>query len=345
MEYLEMVDYIKKASNYGFKKVFSSLHIPEYSLEEQIDFVSRLAEITYAQGMELVTDVRGSVLREIYSNEAKREAMEKIHIDAYRIDFELEEDILAIAKKMGAKQIYINTSTIDKDKLAKYSKLAKKYELALKSCHNFYPRPETALGEDFFHKQNSIFAEKNVTVAAFLPSKYKTRGPINEGLPTVESHRNMPFEKAAFQMFSWNDIDEILIGDMMASPDELSLLSTLNSETLTLRIDLYEECYRERLTGESHGIRYDSGAFQIRLEGFRGMASYAEAIIEEKNATFRKAGSITIDNQLYGRYQGEVQIVTRDLCDDPRVNVIGRVILEDLWKLKYKDDYKKIVFI
>ena len=43
----------------------------------------------------------------------------------------------------------------------------------------------------------------------------------------------------------------------------------------------------------------------------------------------RKKGSITIDNELYGRYAGEMQIATHDLPVDEKVNVVGMVVEED----------------
>ena len=36
-------------------------------------------------------------------------------------------------------------------------------------------------------------------------------------------------------------------------------------------------------------------------------------------------GSITLDNDGYGRYSGEVQLVRSDLPADSRVNVVGQV--------------------
>jgi hypothetical protein len=44
----------------------------------------------------------------------------------------------------------------------------------------------------------------------------------------------------------------------------------------------------------------------------------------------RPKGSITIDNDLYGRYRGEMQITLTDLSADERVNVVGRVKSDDL---------------
>ncbi|MGG3924217.1 DUF871 domain-containing protein, partial [Geobacillus thermodenitrificans] len=49
----------------------------------------------------------------------------------------------------------------------------------------------------------------------------------------------------------------------------------------------------------------------------------------------RRTGSITIDNERYGRYAGELQITLVDLPADDRVNVIGQVIEEDMPLLRY----------
>lgn len=53
------------------------------------------------------------------------------------------------------------------------------------------------------------------------------------------------------------------------------------------------------------------------------------------NTISRKRGSITIDNELYGRYAGEMQIVINDLPEDRKVNVVGMVMEEDVSLLSY----------
>ena len=50
------------------------------------------------------------------------------------------------------------------------------------------------------------------------------------------------------------------------------------------------------------------------------------------NCKERLRGTITIDNELYGRYSGEIQMIRSDLKADSRVNVIGR-IPENAWLL------------
>src|SRR5699024_1506552 len=61
----------------------------------------------------------------------------------------------------------------------------------------------------------------------------------------------------------------------------------------------------------------------------RHYAAIGEGGLKPENCVERLAGSITIDNDKYLRYQGEIQITVNDLPADEKVNVLGRVIDED----------------
>lgn len=63
------------------------------------------------------------------------------------------------------------------------------------------------------------------------------------------------------------------------------------------------------------------------------------------NTAERKIGTITMDNEKYGRYQGEVQIVKRPLEADERVNVIGKVTEDSKELLKYIQAGTKFRFV
>jgi uncharacterized protein len=67
--------------------------------------------------------------------------------------------------------------------------------------------------------------------------------------------------------------------------------------------------------------------------------------IAPENTSERIVGSITRDNDLYGRYRGEVQITLCDLPADDRVNVVGRVVDEDIVLLSYLKPGQKVKFI
>ena len=78
------------------------------------------------------------------------------------------------------------------------------------------------------------------------------------------------------------------------------------------------------------------------LQGMSSGQKHQESLLRARiilftleNTTERLVGSVTIDNERYGRYQGEMQIAKRNLPMDEKVNVVGRVIDEDLSLLKY----------
>src|SRR5699024_11291014 len=60
---------------------------------------------------------------------------------------------------------------------------------SIEAWHNYYPRPETGLDKLEFINMNKWLKEKGITVMAFVPGEGDLRGPLFEGLPTLEDHR------------------------------------------------------------------------------------------------------------------------------------------------------------
>ena len=58
-----------------------------------------------------------------------------------------------------------------------------------------------------------------------------------------------------------------------------------------------------------------------------------------------RRGSITIDNDLIGRYCGEIQLLKKDFEADARVNIIGFIHPEYIDLLEYLDYNTKIRFV
>ena len=63
------------------------------------------------------------------------------------------------------------------------------------------------------------------------------------------------------------------------------------------------------------------------------MAEFA-SVISVNNTVFRKAGTITIDNERYKRYSGELEVVCKDMDSDDRVNVVASIAKKDIIKLR-----------
>lgn len=72
-----------------------------------------------------------------------------------------------------------------------------------------------------------------------------------------------------------------------------------------------------------------------------------DTIYEQDSSTddmFLK-GWITVDNKLYGRYAGELQICLKDLPANPKVNKAGHVRKESESLLKWIGSGQKYIFL
>jgi hypothetical protein len=90
-----------------------------------------------------------------------------------------------------------------------------------------------------------------------------------------------------------------------------------------------------------HTNREDPARDCIRSMESRLYGSFGEKSLKPANTIIRNMGSITIDNELYGRYGGELQIMLTNLPSDEKVNVIGMIIEDDLSLLQYIGAGKK----
>ena len=86
----------------------------------------------------------------------------------------------------------------------------------------------------------------------------------------------------------------------------------------------------EWLYGQVFTNRPDSPAWLIRFAESREYSCFGRQVTP-KDCLPRTRGSITVDNDGYGRYSGEVQLIRSDLPADGRVNVVGQV--ETPWLL------------
>ena len=83
------------------------------------------------------------------------------------------------------------------------------------------------------------------------------------------------------------------------------------------------EGYRH-LYGVPFTCRPDSPSWLVRFQESRQYAEPGREVAPAP-AQPRPRGAITMDNALYGRYSGEIQLIRSSLPADERVNVIGAV--------------------
>lgn len=202
----------------------------------------------------------------------------------------------------------------------------------MEAWHNYYPHPETGLGKGAFVAKNQWLKELDFRVMAFVPGNKKLRGPLFSGLPTLEKHR---FNNSLSGMIELKEecyVDDIYLGDPEINSETMNQFNLYQSEKRILLhvIPTEPKSYLELIEGD-HQNRFDPARDVIRSADarFRKIKK-----VEAQQTGPRKIGKVTIDNQNYGRYMGEIQISLVDLPSDEKVNVVGHVVPEDIHLLK-----------
>ncbi|MEY8757489.1 MupG family TIM beta-alpha barrel fold protein [Peribacillus frigoritolerans] len=300
------------AANLGVKRAFTSLHIPE----EKGDLVKRmirLLKLAEDYGMEIHADVSLNTLDHLGIN--KFTDLWPLGIKGIRLDDGFDKEMVISLSKVFS--LSLNASTLNEDELLAVLEGGVVPE-SLIAWHNFYPRPETGLEEEFFHEQNRMFKKYGIPIFAFIPGAGSKRGPLHEGLPTLEKHRLMNPYAAGIELIQ--HVEGVYIGDQGTEDNLLENLTAYkNLNILTIRVE------SRLLQCGQYKLRPDVSQDVFRLQNTRVTAN-----VEPSNTAARSLGSITMDNDAYGRYRGEVQICKRDLGANHRVNVIGRVIEDDI---------------
>ncbi|MFE5429662.1 MupG family TIM beta-alpha barrel fold protein [Peribacillus simplex] len=300
------------AANLGVRKAFTSLHIPE----EKGDLVKRmitLLKLSEAYGMEIHADVSLNTLDHL--GISKFTDLWPLGIKGIRLDDGFDKETVISLSKVFS--LSLNASTLNEEELLALLGGGVETE-SLIAWHNFYPRPESGLEEGFFHEQNRMFKKYGIPIFAFIPGAGSKRGPLHEGLPTLEKHRLMNPYAAGIELIQ--HVEGVYVGDQGTENNLLENLTAYkNLNILTVRME------SRILQSGQYKLRPDVSQDVFRLQNTRVTAN-----VEPSNTVARSLGSITMDNDAYGRYRGEVQICKRDLGANHRVNVIGRVIEEDI---------------
>ena len=111
---------IKLASIYGYDEVFITIHLPEISLEEQLEafeFISRLAKEV---NLEVTVDIGGYFFDDILENEGILNKLKNIDFDFVRLDY--GSDINKTRKLyslLSFRGIVINASIYNEEEITK----------------------------------------------------------------------------------------------------------------------------------------------------------------------------------------------------------------------------------
>lgn len=291
--------------------VFTSLHLNEEVTESYINDVEEMCGWLHENNFWVMADVSPLTL-ERFKEASLASLADRLHLDNLRLDFGF--DLTELKKEKHALSFTYNASTLLEQDIEE----SEDYFM-----HNFYPRPETGLDAAFFTSLNKQITEKSGKTLAFISGDEEKRGPLSEGLPTLENHRYLSPYAQYIDLVKQYNIDKVFLGDIKMSEYELDLILNYLEDQL-IRLPVFLPQALHHLYDQPFTVRVDSPSTLIRVQESR---QYAQAgkDVEPTNTVRRLKGSVTMDNRRYKRYSGEVQVTKRDYPADERVNVIGNI--------------------
>lgn len=316
----------------GFTGIFTSIHIPEDDDQQYLGRMRDLGKIAKRNDLSLVVDISGTSLNKIGGTFDNIQPIIDLGITGLRIDYGIDWEI--VARLSREIHIALNASTLttqDLDQLHLYQANLKN----ITAWHNYYPRPETGLDMHTFNRHNRFLKSRGLRIMAFVASDDKKRGPIYAGLPTVEVHRNLHPLASTLDLITNGNVDDVYIGDPMISLEVLfQFKDYIQNNIICINAKSASESVSEQLplVLGNHTNRQDAAALVLRSQESRMLVN---TTIKPINTIVRPKGAITIDNEKYGRYQGEIQVCKVDLPQDEKVNVVGQIIDPDKYLITF----------
>lgn len=323
----ENIKYLRLAKELGITHVFSSAHINEAktSQEELQSIIDECNKL----GLKLSLDVSKPIMSKFNDLEG---------LFALRLDYGFTDEEIINLSHTAPYLVELNASTLS------YENIKSLIDNGINTSRtrftfNFYPKLYT--GHDIIdvYNKTKICNEVGIYVGAFIPSHKGFRPPMYEGLPTVESHRNMNLSVAIEELKACG-INGIYFGDAYASLEEIQILNMHNCDDILLKLNLISDSLKlEYLFEKSFKVRPDLNSYILRVSSLRS----TNEILQFNNVE-RHLYDVTIDNSKFKRYSGEINIVLRDLPKDERVNVIGKIDTTNLIinKIKLGNRFKFI---
>lgn len=316
----ETIRYIEEMARCGFTGIFTSLHIPEDDAAQYRKRLTDLGTCAKRLGLELMADISGTALDRAGFSFDRLEELKEIGVTGLRMDYHISNHQIAeLSQKMT---IALNASTITEADRQELQAANADFD-RLEAWHNYYPRPETGLDKKWYREKNRWLKACGFTIQGFVAGDEKLRGPLCQGLPTLEEHRGIHPLAAALDLRG--DTDKVYIGDNGLSEGVRRQFSSyIKEETIKLKVEALDE-----------QVAYILGEHVNRQDEARDVIRSAEARFKKiphvvpLQMRERSEGAVTIDNANYLRYMGEIQLVKHGLPADEKVNVVAQVIEKD----------------
>jgi hypothetical protein len=332
-------EYLRKASELGFTRIFTSMLELEGKGEETLQRYKEIIAFGNQCGMKTTLDINPNLFEQLGVSYEDLSFFKEMGADAIRLDlgFTGSEEAL-MTKNPHELKIEVNMSSGTKyiDSVMSY----RPNRDQLIASHNFYPMTYSGLSREHFDQTTAQFNHYRLHTAAFVTSQYGELGPwpVQTGLCTLEEHRYLPLSVQVMHYKLIDEIDDLIIGNGYATDEELTQMADIFFHPHpTLPVTLAPEATeleKKVILDELHHYRGDRSAYLIRSSMTR--VKFKNENFPVGNTSSIEKGAIVIGNNSFGQYKGETQIALQPLKDEGTRNVVGSIptdchsLLDDL---------------
>lgn len=313
----KIISLLYKAKDNGFKYAFTSLHIPEEDTSMYVDKIKTFIKTCKELTLFPIVDVSPRALSLLGISDFNQ--LHDLGIEHLRLDFGFSYDEI---KQLSKQFILIfNASTLNNQT---YDELLKR-DINFNNvygCHNFYPKKYTALTYQKVKDINNRIHSYGMKTMGFVMGDDIKRGPLYEGLPTIEDQRNEDVFYNALYLNKYLDTDIVIVGDFGLKDDTFKQFKNYNDGYIEIKCNIDDKY--DNYLNYIHHDRIDNSEYFIR--SMESIYKYkVDYDIEIENTIDRNIGDICVSNKKYLRYNGELEIMLKDLPYDDRVNVVGKI--------------------
>ncbi|MGX7700067.1 DUF871 domain-containing protein [Enterococcus mundtii] len=331
-------EYLDLAHKYGFKRVFTSLLQIADDKEKVLADFKKVVDYANQLEMEVMVDINPALFEQLEISYDDLSFFDEMGADGIRLDigFTGAEEAKMTRNPYNIKiEINMSSGMNYVDNIMSYSPNTDN----LLGSHNFYPHRYSGLGYEHFVACSEKFRKYNLNTMAFVNSQTADFGPwpTQDGLCSLEDHRDLEIATQVKHLMLTGLIDDISVGNAYASEEELRAMSeAFFASYPTLKVDVADDITEDEricLFDNLHSYRGDRSEYILRSTMTR--IYYKDKPFPAHNTKDMTRGDVLIDNVGYGQYKGETQIALKEMKNDGRVNVVGRISDDELFLLDF----------
>jgi len=344
----EIKAYLDKAAGLGYEYAFTSLLMAGDDVNETLKPFRETVQYAKDKGFYVVLDINPGLFEELGVSYHDLSFFKEMGAAAIRLDSNFDglvESMISFDSSGLDVVLNISNDTGNISNILSYEPNSKR----LTGCHNFYPQPFTGLDFEYFMKCSAKYKKMGLRTGAFITSQIGEAGPhpFNAGLPTLEMHRDLDIAVQTQHLVATGLIDDIIIGNAFASDDELKRVAMVNQDQMQLTVKLATEVSQLEQTilfKKQHFNRGDINSYSVR-------STFVKLEVKDKSIKPNNTpdqlipGDITIGNDNFGQYKGELNIVKKAMPNIGHYkNLVGKITKENLFLIDYITPWKKFVF-